>query len=343
MLVFLGLPDAAESEGFDRSDIELPADQVALLHAVAAVHDRVVVVLAGGSVVRIADWEDEVAAILTCWLSGQAAGGAVADLLLGRAAPSGKLAETIPLRLQDNSSFLNFPGEEQQVRYGEGIFIGYRGYDRAEQPVSRPFGFGLSYTSFALSEVEIIQRGSVAGDDLVVEVAVTVTNTGERAGAEVVQVYVGDVACSVARPPRELKGFRRVELEPGEHARIEITLDQRAFAFWSVRLGRWAVEAGEFAIGVGTSSRDLAQTRTITLDAPFIGAPLGPDSSLQEWLADPRGREVLDADDLSAFLEDPDIVAVIGGFPMSALTVFGGAFGFDRAKLDDLVAQLDRP
>ena len=342
VVVFLGLPDSAESEGFDRTTMDLPVNQLALIEAVSAVHDRVIVVLSGGSTVQLSTWEGGVSAILQCWLSGQAVGGAVADLLLGKANPGGKLAESIPLRLEDNSSFLNFPGEEQQVRYGEGIFIGYRGYDAAHQQVSYPFGFGLSYTSFTLSDVELIRRGSVAEDNLVVEVAVTVTNTGEVPGAEVVQVYVGDPASSVARPPRELKAFRRVELGPGEHARIELELDDRAFAFWSTRLHRWAVEAGEFEIAVGTSSRDLVETKTITLAAPSLAAPIDADSTLQEWLADPRGRVVL-VDLLGEEIASDamaDLITVIGTMPMSTLASFGGEFGFDHGSLRGLVGQL---
>ena len=159
VMVFLGLPGEDESEGFDRTHIDLPANQLVLLHALAEVHDRLIVILANGGVVRVSTWDDKVAAILECWLSGQAAGGAAVDLLLGVANPSGKLAETIPARLQDNSSYLNFPGEEGVVRYGEGVFIGYRAYDTLIQHVSYPFGFGLSYTTFRIDDVNI----SVAG------------------------------------------------------------------------------------------------------------------------------------------------------------------------------------
>jgi beta-glucosidase len=255
VVVFLGLPPAAESEGFDRTDIDLPSNQVLLLEALAAVHERLVVVLANGSVVRTSTWQHRAAAILECWLGGQAAGGAVADLLLGRANPSGKLAETVPVRLEDTSSYLNFPGDSQLVRYGEGLFIGYRGFDRSQQQVSFPFGFGLSYTSFALEDVQVAVSGSVADGDLDVRVSVSVTNTGTVAGAEVVQVYVGDTACSVARPVRELKAFAKVRLEPGASERVTVTLDERSFAFWSVHHRRFVVEQGEFTVAVGTSAR----------------------------------------------------------------------------------------
>ena len=227
--------------------------------------------------------------VLECWLGGQAAGGAVADLLTGAANPSGKLAETIPVRLEDNPSYLNFPGDSQVVRYGEGLFIGYRAYDALDLPVSHPFGFGLSYTSFDVGAPEVSVAGSVEDGDLRVAVTCTVTNTGRRAGAEVVQVYVTDSASTVVRPARELKGFARVELEPGASGEARVELDTRAFSFWSTVLGRWVVEAGEFVLHVGTSSRDLPHAHSLDLDAPSIAPPLTRDSTLHEWLADPRG------------------------------------------------------
>jgi beta-glucosidase len=183
VVLFLGLPPAAESEGFDRTHLDLPADQLALLEAVTQVHSRVVVVLANGAVVRTSPWEGDVAAVLECWLGGQAAGGAVADLLTGAANPAGKLAETIPLRLEDSSSYLNFPGDSQVVHYGEGVFVGYRGHDELGLEVGHPFGFGLSYTTFEVGPPEVTVDGSVAAGDLRVEVTARVENTGGRAGA----------------------------------------------------------------------------------------------------------------------------------------------------------------
>lgn len=341
VVLFIGLPAQAESEGFDRTTMALPANQLSLLEQIAATNDQVVVVLVGGSTVEMASWDHRVAAVLNCWLSGQASGGAVADLLTGSANPSGKLAETIPIRLEDNSSYLNFPGDPGVVRYGEGIFVGYRGYDKGAVDVSYPFGYGLSYTSFAISEVEVIVDGSVDGGDLAVTVNAVVTNTGDLAGAEVVQVYVGDLESSAARPVRELKGFARVGLEPGASTLVSIALDERAFAFWSQRHGRWAVEAGAFEIAVGSSSRDIADQVVITLDAPSLAAPLSASSTLEEWLADPRGREVLTAaaDRAGGILADQEAIKVIGNFPMSSLAAFG-QLGWSRAKLDELVAAL---
>jgi beta-glucosidase len=338
VVVFLGLPGEDESEGFDRTHIDLPANQLVLLHALAEVHDRLIVILANGGVVRVSTWEDRVAAILECWLSGQAAGGAAVDLLLGVANPSGKLAETIPVRLQDNSSYLNFPGEEGIVQYGEGIFIGYRGYDTLIQPVSYPFGFGLSYTSFRIDDVDVSITGSVADGDLAVTVTASVTNTGRRSGAEVVQVYVGDIEASVARPLRELKGFVKVQLEPGETQQVSCQLDERAFAFWSRRFQRWVVESGEFMIAIGSSSRDLVATETITLDAPRLALPLGPDSTLHEWLEDERGRELISKRDMR-LLQDPELIKVIGTMPMHTLAAFGG-MALSHQELNELVAEL---
>ncbi len=338
VVVFLGLPAAAESEGFDRADMDLPANQLSLLEALARVHDRLVVVLANGSVVRTSTWQDRVAGILECWLGGQAAGGAVADLLTGVANPSGKLAETVPIRLQDNSAFLNFPGDPGVVRYGEGIFVGYRGHDKAEQQVSFPFGFGLSYTTFSVGGLQLETAGGVERDDLRVTVRTTVTNRGSVAGAEVVQVYVGDRESSVARPVRELKGFAKVFLQPGESREVALTLDQRAFAFWSERLGRWAVEAGDFEVAVGTSSRDLPLRAVVTLDAPSIAPPLSQDSTLHEWLADDTGRGLLTSNGTPALLKDEELVRVVGTMPMATLAAF--RMGFDQATLDHLVERL---
>jgi beta-glucosidase len=338
VVVFLGLPGEDESEGFDRTHIDLPVNQLVLLHALAEVHDRLIVILANGGIVRVSTWDDRVAAILECWLSGQAAGGAAVDLLLGVANPSGKLAETIPVRLQDNSSYLNFPGEEGIVQYGEGIFIGYRAYDTLVQPVSYPFGFGLSYTSFRIEDVSVSVAGSVAGGDLAVTVAASVTNTGQRAGAEVVQVYVGDIEASVARPLRELKGFVKVHLEPGETQQVSCQLDERAFAFWSRRFQQWVVESGEFTIAVGSSSRDLVATETITLDAPRLSLPLGPDSTLHEWMEDERGRELLTKRDVR-LLQDPELIKVIGTMPMHTLAAFEG-MALSHDELEQLIAEL---
>ncbi|MET0741381.1 MAG: glycoside hydrolase family 3 C-terminal domain-containing protein [Candidatus Nanopelagicales bacterium] len=346
VVVFLGLPASAESEGFDRSHMELPANQLELLDAIAAVNERVVVVLANGSAVRVADWKDRTSAILECWLSGQAAGGAAADLLLGIAAPSGRLAETLPLRLEDSSSFLNFPGDSGHVRYGEGIFVGYRGYDAAGQEVSYPFGHGLTYTTFDYADLAVDLAGSYTGGDLSVSATVRVTNTGSLAGKEVVQLYVRALESSVARPVRELMAFAKVSLEPGESRTVPLMLDGSAFAYWSVVAHDWVVESGRFEIAVGRSSRDLPLRREVVIVGSDLRVPITADSTLEEWLADPTAAAALRAafgtnpdGSPAGLLADEDLLTVIGNFPLSRLAAFPG-MGIDRATIDVLLKEL---
>jgi beta-glucosidase len=341
VVMMIGLPGADESEGFDRTQMNLPANQLTALKAVAAVNPNVVVVLVNGSTVLLGDVTPHAKALIEAWLGGQAAGGAIADVLTGKVNPSGRLAETIPHRLEDNSSYFNFPGDSQVVRYGEGLFIGYRGYDKAGQEVAFPFGFGLSYTSFALSGLQVTTRGSVAGGDLAATVTVTVSNTGQVDGAEVVQVYVQDVESTVARPVRELKGFAKVSLPAGSSRSVSIELDQRAFAFWSIRHGRWAVEQGDFVIAVGPNSRDLPLTETITIDAPRLAEPLNRDSTLQEWIDDPTGRQLIErevANGQPGVVLEEEFLAVIGTMPMSTLANFNG-MSLDHDALDRIAQQ----
>ncbi|NLT55955.1 MAG: beta-glucosidase [Actinomycetales bacterium] len=345
VVVFLGLPPSAESEGFDRRHLDLPPEQLALLRAVAEAHPRPVVVLANGSVVRVSGWERLAGALLETWLSGQAAGGAVADLLLGVASPSGRLAETIPLHLEDTPGFLTFPGEAGQVRYGEGLYVGYRGYDACRREVSYPFGHGLTYTTFGYDDLAVEVTGSHATGDLAVRLECTVTNTGDRAGREVVQAYVGDVAASVGRPVRELKAFTKVALDPGVSARVTFRLGSRDFSHWSVTAQDWVLEAGEFTLAVGASSRDLRLSTVVDLPAPAHRAPLEAESTLEEWLADPDGaaalREVF-RDDRGApagLLADEELVALIGSFPMDRIASLFGT-DLDRTALDALVRRV---
>jgi beta-glucosidase len=339
VVMLIGLPGADESEGFDRTHMKLPANQIAALHAVRAANRKVVVVLVNGSTVELGEVLPHARGVVEAWLGGQAAGGAIADVLSGKVNPSGRLAESVPHRLEDNSSYLNFPGDSRVVRYGEGLFIGYRGYDATRTDVAFPFGFGLSYTTFATSDLDVAVSGSVTAGDLAARVTVTVSNIGPVAGAEVVQVYVRDVEASVARPVRELKGFAKVALEPGESRQVTVDLDQRAFSFWSELLGKWVVEAGEFSIEVGRHSRDLPLTRTIAVDAPSIAPPLTADSTLHEWMADEQGLALI-KEAVAAGQHDPtrdaELVSVIGTMPMSTLAAFEG-MSIDHDTLDKLV------
>ncbi len=341
VVVFLGLAAADESEGFDRQHMDLPANQTALLPRLAAANPNLVVVLANGSAVRLSGWEQHARAILECWLSGQAAGGAAADLLLGEANPCGRLAETLPLRLEDNPSYLNFPGEEGQVRYGEGVFVGYRGYDAVGRGVSYPFGHGLSYTSFDYRDLGATVAGRAEDGDLTV--TVTVTNTGDRTGKEVVQLYVADPKAQVARPVRELRAFTKISLEPGQATTVTFRLDARDLSYWSVTHHRWVLEAGVFELAVGASSRDLRLTTTLEVPAPPLAARLDAMATLEEWLAHPEGSTALrqavgvDPDGRPrGILGDDELIKIIGNFPLSSLAAFPG-LGIDHATVTDLL------
>lgn len=323
VVVFLGLPPSYESEGYDREHMDLPPAQVALLEAVAAANGAVVVVLANGSAVSL-PWQGHARALLEGWLLGQAGGAAVADLLLGDANPSGRLAETLPLRYEHNPTIGNFPGEHGVVRYGEGLLIGYRWYDTRAMDVAYPFGHGLSYTTFSHGDVTLDVDD--AGADTRVTVSVTVTNTGPVDGHDVVQVYVADPESSVFRPAQELKGFATVHVPAGESVQATIPLDARAFSWWHVGLSRWVLEGGTFEIRVGASSRDIRARLTVELAGEQFGEALTPDVPLAVWLdhpvAGPRFRDLLltgDYDDhrIRRMRENPVArVARMPGFPV---------------------------
>nr|WP_240930708.1 glycoside hydrolase family 3 C-terminal domain-containing protein [Isoptericola sp. BMS4] len=332
-VVFLGLPAADESEGYDRDHMDLPPAQVALLEAVAAANPRVVVVLSGGSAISVAPWRDAVPALLVGWLGGQAGGSGVADVLTGAVTPSGKLTETLPLQLEDNPSHGNFPGELGHVRYGEGVLVGYRWYDARRMEVAYPFGHGLSYTTFAFDDVAAEVTG--AGRDARVRVRARISNTGTVAGAEVVQVYVGDPEAQVQRPERELKAFAKVRLEPGASQVVELALDARDLSYWHPVLGRWVVEGGEFVVSVGASSRDLRGSVTVDVAGEDVALPLGELSTLGEALAHPvAGPPIRGALDGSPL--DPEMLAMATDMPLVVLADFGMG-GLDRDALARLI------
>ena len=346
VVVFLGLGVSEEAEGFDREHIDLPAAQTALLPRLAAANPNLVVVLTNGSAVRMADWEHHAKAVLECWLAGQAAGGAAADVLLGAVNPSGRLAETLPVRLEDSPSYLNFPGEAGQVRYGEGVFVGYRGLDTLGREVSHPFGHGLSYTSFRYCRLRAGVTGRHEDGDLSVEVSCTVTNTGERRGKEVVQLYVSDPEAVVARPVRELKAFTKVDLEPGESRTVTLVLGSRDLSYWSVVAHDWVLEGGCFRLAVGASSRDLRLRTIIEVPAPALRIRLDGMSTLQQWLADPAGSAALhcavgtdEAGRPAGIVGNGHLVKVIGNFPISTLAAFPG-LGIDHGVVETVVKQV---
>lgn len=291
-VVFAGLPPSFESEGFDRDHMSLPEQQNKVIAEVAKVCKNVVVVLQNGSPVEM-PWVNDVSGVLEAYLGGQAAGGAIVDLLFGKVNPNGKLAETFPIRLQDNPSYLFYQGEGDIAEYREGIFVGYRYYDKKYVNVLFPFGHGLSYTTFEYFNLKI--NKSEIKDTDTVEVSVDVKNTGSVTGKEIVQLYVGKKEQDIViRPVRELKGFDKIELNPGETKTVTFTLGKRAFAYWNTKLHDWHVESGEYVIEVGKSSRDIVLNGEMVVEST-VAVPM--EVTINTCLGDiirlPGGQEFI--------------------------------------------------
>lgn len=263
-VVFAGLPDLIESEAFDRDDLNMPANQNALIEAIAAVQPNTIVVLHNGSPI-VMPWLSRVKGVLEAYLSGEAAGGAAVDILFGKVNPSGKLPETFPLKLEDNPSYLFFPGEGNSSNYNEGIYVGYRYYDKKKMDVLFPFGYGLSYTTFSYSNLRLDKTELKDTDTLTV--SVDITNTGSFAGKEVVQLYVSDPESFVGRPVKELRDFSKVDLAPGETKTVTFTLDKQAFAYYNTVIHDWHVESGKFIIMIGKSSREIELEASVQVES----------------------------------------------------------------------------
>ncbi|MFN3698739.1 MAG: glycoside hydrolase family 3 C-terminal domain-containing protein [Dictyoglomus sp.] len=264
VIIFGGLPERYESEGFDRPHMKMPESHNELIKEVAKTNKNTVVVLSNGGPIEM-PWVEEVKGILETYRGGQGWGGAVADILFGVVSPSGKLPESFPKKLSDNPSYLFFPGERDKVEYREGIFVGYRYYDKKEMEVLFPFGYGLSYTNFEYSELKIEKKKIT--EEEILKVKVKVKNTGKMKGKEVVQLYVKDIKSEVIRPEKELKGFEKIELEAGEEKEVEFELDKRAFAYYNEEIGEFYVESGEFEIMIGKSSRDIVLKETVYVES----------------------------------------------------------------------------
>ena len=262
VVVFAGLPDSFESEGADRTSLDMPPAQNELIERLAAVNKNVIVVLHNGAPVAM-PWVNKVSGILECYLGGEDIGTAQINLLYGKANPCGKLAETFPLRLEDTPCFMNFPGNGRETIYSEGIFVGYRWYDCRKMPVLFPFGHGLSYTKFEYTGIALSSQ-SIKDEDGV-DVLVSVKNTGKRAGKEIVQLYVADKTGVEVRPVKELKGFEKVYLEPGEEKTVRIALDRRSFAYWNSDIKDWYAPSGEYEILVGASCTDIRLSATLNV------------------------------------------------------------------------------
>ena len=278
-VIFAGLPDSFESEGFDRTHLNMPANQNELIARISEVQPNVVVVLHSGSPIAM-PWLDKAAGVLQMYLAGQASGGAAVNLLFGDATPCGKLAETFPLHLEDNPSYLNFPGNREKVCYQEGVFIGYRYYDKKKMDVLFPFGYGLSYTDFTYSNMKVTVNGKNAADvDVIKEtdeivVSADITNTGNCDGAEIVQLYIKNPVVYEIRPEKELRDFAKVFLKAGETKTVTFTLNARAFSYYETRIHDWYAESGDYEILLASSSRDIRLQDTVSITGskkiPFV-------------------------------------------------------------------------
>ena len=347
-VIFAGLPESFESEGYDRSHMRLPECQNRLITEILKVQPNTVIVLHNGSPVEM-PWLGEIKGLLETYLGGQAGGAAAANILYGKINPSGKLAETMPLKLSDNPSYLNFGGGEK-VEYREGIFVGYRYYDTKEIDVAFPFGYGLSYTTFAYSNLKLSMENPTEKDTVMV--SADVTNTGKSAGKEVVQLYIRDLTGSAIRPEKELKGFEKVFLEPGETKTVTMELNKRSFAWYNTELHDWFAASGDYEILVGASSRDIRLTETLHLNSSqrlpmhvHMNTTLGdllrnPETAeaakklIQKYLSGEAGSEAA-----SEAVSEEMTMAMTDSMPLRALMGFAGV---SRKELDSVIEKLNK-
>jgi beta-glucosidase len=339
VLLFLGLPPAYETEGKDRSDIDLPSEHVALLRAVSEANPRVVVALCNGSVVTTAPWRGSAGAIVEFWLTGQAHGDAIVDVLTGEANPSGKLTETIPVRLEDSPAYLDFPGELGEVRYSEGIYVGYRWYDARRIEVDFPFGHGLSYTRFDYSDLAV--EVHPLSDPVALTVTATITNAGPRDGAEIVQVYVGDRTGILLMPERELRAFAKVRLRSGERQRVDLKIARNDLEHYH-RTAGWVFAGGKLGVFVGRSSRDLPLATEIEAPGAPLDIPLTLWSPFGDWLdherIGPRLRALFESRGgvkgrIGDLLQDSIGSASVRSIPFATIVEFPGVpVSGDEAK-----------
>ena len=299
-VLFLGLPDSFESEGYDRTHLNLPECQNELVKAIAKVQKNIVVVLHNGAPVTM-PWLQGVPAVLEAYLGGQAVGGSVVDLLFGKASPCGKLAETFPLRIEDTPAYLNFPGVGDHVTYAEDIFVGYRYYDKKKLDVLFPFGHGLTYTTFSYDSMNL-SKEEFSGEPI--SVTVEIANTGSFAAKETVQIYVRPESEEADRPVHELKGFEKILLQPGESGKVQISLDRRAFARWDEESGRWFVKEGRYVIEAAASSRDIRLSKTVYVHGGQETISVSADTTIGDLQRIPGAMQIL-----SSLLKKMDIFA----------------------------------
>lgn len=346
-VIFAGLPDKDDAEGSDRKHMELPKNQVKLINEVTKIQKNVVVVLINGSAVEM-PWINNVKGILEVYLTGQGMGNAVAKILFGDVNPSGKIAETFPVRIQDTPSYLNFPGEKEKVEYREGLFIGYRYYDKADVTPLFPFGHGLSYTKFEYSDLKVSKE--VISDNEILEVKVNIKNIDDMAGKEIVQLYVHERDTTVVRPIKELKAFDKISLEPDEEKTVTFELDKRAFAFYDDVLNDWRVNSGMFEILIGKSSAEIILTKEITVNSIVDYKKVYTlDSTLYDIKDEPAAAQLMEmfggateggtnlGMEADAVLSSIKVRSIV---PMS-LMKSGGQGGVSLEQLKDLIKALN--
>lgn len=287
-VIFAGLPDNFESEGYDRKHMRMPDCQNALIEAVAEVQSNTIVVLHNGAPVEM-PWIDRVKAVLEVYLGGQAVGGATVNVLYGNTNPSGHLAETFPFRLQDTPCYLNYGGEHDKSVYSEGVFVGYRYYTSKDMEVLFPFGHGLSYTTFSYGNFSVSQEHMKESEKLTV--SVDVTNTGERTGKEVIQLYVAPKGRTIIRPVRELRAFEKIELAPGETKTVKFILDRRAYAYWNTEIHDWHVESGDYEIQIGKNAQEMVLSKSVYIESETVIPKLFTmNSTMGEIMNNPKGK-----------------------------------------------------
>lgn len=346
-ILFVGQPEFAESEMHDLANIDLPEHQVKLIQAVAAAQPRCVVVTSSGTAMAMRPWVQHVPGVLHSWLTGQGSGRAIAEILFGLTNPSGKLSETFPVKLSDNPSHMRIRGENGKLFYREGLFVGYRYYDRKELAPQFPFGHGLSYTTFAYSDMKVKQH------DHRVTVSLQVENTGAIAGKEVVQLYVHDEECKWTRPEKELKAFAKIELQPHEKKEVVFELEERDFAYYNTKYNRWVAETGYFKLVAGSSSRDIRLTERVFCDFGKEEVTFHKFSLLNDWIADPTAKSVLEKcfNDMNEHIIDQVVlnegfVGFWGDFPaIKVLQMFGQNWLVHRTPdqvIEELIAEVDR-
>jgi beta-glucosidase len=346
-VIIAGLPERYESEGYDREHMQMPQSHNKLIEEITKVQPNTVVVLSNGAPVEM-PWVDKVKGLLESYLGGQAWGGAVADILFGEVNPCGKLAETFPKKLGHNPSYLNFPGEDDRVEYREGVFVGYRYYDKKQIDPLFPFGYGLSYTNFEYTNLTIDKRE--INDNETLNVKVKVKNTGNMRGKEIIQLYVKDIESRVNRPEKELKGFEKIQLEPGEEKTVNFKLDKRAFAYYNTEINDWHVESGEFEILVGKSSKDIILKETVKVNSTkTIRKKFHRNSTIGDLMEDPIGSQILKElmkDQLSQIFPVDEhrneelVLSMMKYLPLRGLINFGRG-KFTEEMLEDLLKKLN--